>query len=194
MQSLRLAIASFPYEPAGAAERQEIMKSPIGRSAALVAATIVSLLVSAPTRAQSAQSAQGALTDERAVVATVTRFLDGIHTRDTSLIRSTVVAGATLVPVGGPTGLGAPSAIDGIIERAGKGTGPGNDERIDTPKVQIDDQLASLWAYFTLSGPGETKIDRCGVNLFLLRKAPDGWKIFQIAATSRTEGCRAIGT
>ena len=70
--------------------------------------------------------------------------------------------------------------------------GPGNDERIETPKVQIDDQLGSLWAYFTLTRGGETKIDSCGVNLFLLRKGPDGWKVFQIANTRRTEGCRAI--
>jgi hypothetical protein len=79
-----------------------------------------------------------------------------------------------------------------VIERTGKGTGPGNDERIEKPEVQIDDQLASLWAYFTLTRAGETKIDRCGTNLFLLRKGPDGWKVFQIAATSRTEGCRPI--
>jgi hypothetical protein len=104
-------------------------------------------------------------------------------------MRSTVVPGATLVPVGGPTGLGAPSAIDAIIERTGKGTGPGNDERIETPTVQIDEQLASLWAHFTLTRPGETRIGVCGVNMFLLRKGPDGWKIFQIATTSRTEGC-----
>lgn len=166
---------------------REVMSSLIGRAAAVVAVAVASL--AAPTHAR----AQGAQSDERAIVATVTKFLDGIRTRDTSLMRSTVVAGATLVPVGGPAGLGAPSPIDGIIERAGKGSGPGNDERIDMPKVQIDEQLASLWAHFTLSGPGETKIDRCGVSLFLLRKAPDGWKIFQIAATSRTEGCRAIG-
>jgi hypothetical protein len=159
------------------------MNSLIGRSAAPAVVAIASLLAAVPARAQG---------DERAVVSAVTRFLDGIRTRDTTLMRSTVVAGATLAPVGGPTGLGAPAAIDGIIERTGKGTGPGNDERIATPKVQIDDQLASVWAYFTLTRPGETRIDACGVNLFLLRKGPDGWKIFQIAATSRTEGCRAI--
>lgn len=88
--------------------------------------------------------------------------------------------------------LGAPSTIDAVIERTAKGTGPGHDERIERPKVQIDDQLASLWAYFTLTRAGETKIDFCGTNLFLLREGPDGWKVFQIAATSRTEGCRAI--
>ena len=159
------------------------MSSLISRSTILVAVAIASLLAATPARAQD---------DQGAIVAAVTRFLDGIRTRDTSLMRSAVVSGATLMPVGGPTGLGAPSAIDGIIERTGKGTGPGNDERIESPKVQIDGQLASLWAYFTLTRPGETRIDVCGVNMFLLREGPDGWKIFQIAATSRKEGCRAI--
>ena len=159
------------------------MRSLVSRSTVPVAGAIASLLAAAPAHAQN---------DAHEIVAAVTAFLDGIRTRDTSLMRSTVVSGATLVPVGGPTGLGAPSAIDGIIERTGKGTGPGNDERIEAPKVQIDEQLGSLWAYFTLKGPGATKIDVCGINVFLLRKGPDGWKIFQIAATSRTKGCRAI--
>ena len=153
------------------------------RGPALVAVAIASLLAATPARAQ---------TDERAVVTVVTNFLDGIRTRDTSLMRSTVVAGATLVQVGGPTGLADPVAIDAVIARTGTGTGPGNDERLDTPRVQIDEPLASLWAYFTLTRPGSTGIDVCGVGVFLLRKGPDGWKIFQIAATSRTDGCRAI--
>lgn len=159
------------------------MNSLISRSTAVAAVAIASLLAATPARAQS---------DERVIVATASKFLDGIRSRDTALMRSTVVAGATLVPVGGPTGLDAPVAIDGIIERTGRGTGPGNDERMEAPKVQIHGQLASLWAYYTLSRPGETGIAACGFHLFLFRKGPDGWKIFQIAATSRTEGCRAI--
>lgn len=151
---------------------------------------IASLATATPARAQMDQRAP---MEEREVVGAVMNFLDGIHMRDTSLMRSTVAPGATLVPVGGPMGLGAASAIDAIIERTGKGTGPGNDERIEMPKVQIDQQLASVWAYFTLTRPGSTMIDACGYNLFLLRKSTDGWKIFQIAATSRTDGCKAIG-
>src|ERR1700704_6367604 len=119
------------------------MNSLISRSTVLVAVAITSLLAT-PARAQS---------DKLAIVAAVTKFLYGIRTRDTLLMRSTVMSGATLVPVGGLTGLGSPAAIDGIIESTGKGTGPGNDERIETPKVQIDEQLASLWAYFTLTPP-----------------------------------------
>ena len=159
------------------------MHSLISRHTALVAVAIASLLDAAPARAQN---------DEHAIVAAVTVFISAIRTRDTALMRSTVATGATLVPVGGPTGLEAPSTLDAFIERIGKGTGPGNDERIDSPRVQIDDQLASLWAYFTLTRPGDTGISACGANLFLLRKASDGWKIFQIANTRRTEGCRPI--
>ena len=161
-----------------------MVNSLISRSTTLAAVAIVSLLAARPARAQN---------DERAVVGAVTKFLDGLRTRDTSRIRSTVVSGATLVSVGGPTGLDTPTAIDGIIERTGKGTGPGNDERMEMPRVQIDEALASLWAYYTLTRPGHTKVDACGDDVFLLRKGSDGWKIFQIAATSRTEGCRAIG-
>ena len=156
----------------------------ISRSTVLVAVAIASLLAATPARAQS---------DERAIVAVVTKFLDGLRMRDTARMRSTVVSGATFVSVGGTTGLEAPSAIDGIIERTGKGTGRGIDERLEVPKVQTDEQLASLWAYRTLTLPGHTTIDYCGHDVYLLRKGPDGWKIFQIAGTSRTEGCRAIG-
>lgn len=169
------------------------MNSRVSRSTVLVAVAMTSLNAAAPARAQSAPRAQSMQSDERAVVATVTKFLDGLRTRDTARMRSTVVSGATFVPVGGPTGLEAPSAIDGIIERTGKGTGPGIDERLETPKVQIDEQLASLWAYRTLTLPGETKIDDCGHDVYLLRKGPDGWRIFQIAGTNRTKGCRKIG-
>jgi hypothetical protein len=56
-----------------------------------------------------------------------------------------------------------------------------------------DRRAASLsLGVFTLTRPDETNIDVCGVNMFLLRKGPDGWKIFQIAATSRTDGRRKI--
>src|SRR6185437_13197933 len=101
------------------------MNSLISRSTALVAMACTSLLAAAPARAQG---------DERAIVSVITTFLYGIRTRDTTLMRSTVAAGATLVPVGGPTGLAPLSTLDGFIERIGAGSGPGNDERIENPK------------------------------------------------------------
>lgn len=140
-------------------------------------------LAAAPVHAQS---------DERAVIGVVTKFLDGMRTRDTASMRATVVPGAELVTAAGPTGLGKPSAVEAFIDRIGSSSGPGNEERIQDPKVLIDGPLASLWAYFTLTRPGETTINHCGVDSFLLRKGPDGWKIFHVADTHRTEGCTPI--
>jgi len=139
--------------------------------------------VAAPARAQS---------DEQAVIAVVTHFFDGMRARDTALLRSTVVPTTMLESVSGPTGLGQPTPIDQFIDRVGKGTGPGGNEVIKDPKVHVDGSIASLWAYFTLTRGGETKINHCGIDSFLLRKGPDGWKIFHIADTHITEGCTPI--
>ena len=133
-----------------------------------------------------------AQSDEQAVVAVVTKFFDGMRTRDTALLRSTVVPSTTLQSATGPTGLGRTTTIDDFIDRIGKGTGPGGNEQIKDPKVQIDIPLATLWAYFTFKRGGQTQIDHCGVDLFVLRKGTDGWKIFQVADTHRTEGCAPI--
>ena len=160
--------------------------APITAAIAVIAsiAAIASIAFVAPANAQS--------TDERAVVAVVKQFFDGMRTRDTALMRSTVAPGAVLRSAGGPTGIGDASTVDAFIERIGKGTGPGNDEQIDNPRVLIDGQLASLWAYFTLVRGGMTTINHCGIDEFLLSKGPDGWKVFFISDTHRTEGCTPI--
>ena len=145
---------------------------------------VASLAISgAPLHAQS---------DQKAVIAVVNRFFDGMRTRDTGLLRSIVVPTTVLSTVPGQNGVIQPRSIDDFIGRIGKGTGPGGDERMKNPKVQSDGELASLWAYFTYTRPGETKINHCGIDEFLLRKGADGWKIFDVADTHRTEGCTPI--
>jgi hypothetical protein len=151
------------------------------RIAALAAAGLA--LFAASARAQS---------DDKEVIAKVNRFFDGMRTRDTALLRSLVVPSTPLVTAPGQDGMIQPHPIDDFIGRIGKGTGPGGDERMQDPKVQSDGQMAELWAYFTYTRPGETQINHCGIDLFLLRKGPDGWKIFYIADTHRTEGCAPI--
>lgn len=161
------------------------------RHLAPIPAAFAAIVLATPVHAQAPAPAP-AQTEEGAVVAVVKRFFDGMRTRDTTLMRSTVAPGAVLRSAGGPTGIGDPSTVDAFIERIGKGSGPGNDEQIENPKVFIDGQLASLWAYFTLVRGGQTTINHCGIDEFLLGKGPDGWKVFFISDTHRTEGCSAI--
>jgi len=157
----------------------------IDRVAALAALALVSINGLTATRL-SAQS------DEQAVIAVATHFFDGMRARDTALMRSTVVPSTMLVIPGGTTGFQERMSVDEFIGGIGKGTGPGGDERMRAPKVQIDGPMAALWAYYTYTAGGQTKMDHCGIDAFLFRKGPDGWKIFNLAGTIRTTGCTPI--
>jgi hypothetical protein len=144
--------------------------------------TILAGLVAISAQAQS---------DEQAVKAVVNKMFDGMRSRDTAMMRSSMVPATVLERVT-PTGLGDPIQMSQFIDRVGQGTGPGGNEQIAEPKVQIDGGLASLWAYYTFTPGDKTQIDHCGVDAFLLRKGSDGWKIFHISDTSRSEGCTPV--
>jgi hypothetical protein len=164
---------------------QRIRALRVGRAAALVALALVSIdgFTATAARAQS---------DDQAVIAVATHFFDGMRARDTALMRSTALPSTMVVIPGGPTGIQVQITVDQFVNSVGKGTGPGGDERLRDPKVQIDGPMASLWSYYTYTEGGQTKIDHCGIDAFLFRKGPDGWKIFNLAGTIRTTGCTPI--
>lgn len=147
---------------------------------------LLTALAAVPSRAADAQS------DEQAIKTVLTHMFDGMRTRDTALMRSTIVPSTILERTSATGELGEPIPMGKFIERVGAGTGPGGDERIKDPKIQIDGPLASVWTYYTFTPGGKTQLDHCGVDAFLLRKGADGWKIFHIADSSRNEGCVPI--
>lgn len=157
------------------------------RGALTVALGTLALLLLGAFWAPAAQ----AQSDEQAVITVVNHFFDGMRTRDTALLRSTSLP-STVLQTAGAAGVSAPMTIDQFVERVGKGTGPGGNEVIKDPKVQSDGEMASLWAYFTYTRGGETQINHCGIDEFLLRKGPDGWKVFYVADTHRTQNCAPI--
>jgi hypothetical protein len=133
-----------------------------------------------------------AQSDKQTVLAVATRFFDGMRGRDSATMRSTVVPTTTLVIPDGPPGFEKPITIDQFIKMATKGTGPGGDERITNPVVQIDGPMASIWAYYTFTPGGKTAIDHCGIDAFMLEKDGGTWKIFNIAGTIRKTNCTPI--
>ena len=61
------------------------------------------------------------------------------------------------------------------------------DEQIFNIEVRIDDNLATLWTDYNLYVREE--FSHCGVDAFQLFKGVNGWQIFHVSDTRRTEGC-----
>jgi hypothetical protein len=127
--------------------------------------------------------------DERAVLATVDRLLGGINTRDAAAIGATLRAegGATVVTEA-ENGATTVRTLPWPELLARFQPGPETfDERISSPAVEIDGDMAMVWApyVFRLNG----KVHHCGTNHVGLVRENGTWKIASLAWTSRTTGC-----
>ena len=60
-------------------------------------------------------------------------------------------------------------------------------ERITNPAIEIDGDIAMVWAPFTIDVGG--KIVACGTDHFDLVREGGAWKILNITFSSRTSGC-----
>ncbi len=60
-------------------------------------------------------------------------------------------------------------------------------ERISRPVVEIDDDIAMVWASFVVSVGG--KVTNCGVDHFDLVRENGTWKVMNLTFSSRTAGC-----
>lgn len=61
------------------------------------------------------------------------------------------------------------------------------EERISDPLVEIDDDVAMVWAPFVVRVGG--KVSNCGVDHFDLVRENGTWKVMNLTFSSRTTGC-----
>ncbi|MEO7564539.1 MAG: hypothetical protein ABIR63_04580 [Sphingomicrobium sp.] len=101
---------------------------------------------------------------------------------------------ALAYPDGRVTAVGAlPSGFSGLrqssfTEFAAKLTPSGAfRERITNPAIEIDGDVALVWAPFTVESGG--KVASCGYDHFDLVRQNGAWKIMNITFSSRTTGC-----
>jgi len=77
--------------------------------------------------------------------------------------------------------------LDGFATSVG-GASPGDfDERLGNPQIRIDDNLATVFTPYAFYLKGQ--VSHCGVNVFLVARTGDEWKIIGLADTRRTQGC-----
>jgi predicted enzyme related to lactoylglutathione lyase len=89
---------------------------------------------------------------------------------------------------------GAPFArvntLNDFLASIGSAKGRGLEERIYTPKIRIDDNLAVVWVYYDFRVGGQ--ISHCGVDAYHVVRLAEGWRILEIVDTQRREGCADI--
>jgi hypothetical protein len=150
-------------------------------SAAWVAAF---LFFVAPVAAQSPQ--------EKEVLASVRAFLAAMKAKDTvgmklaldpvsrfTLLRSTP-NGTQVMNLSGADFLRAVSDPQG----------PTYDEPIRKPVVQIDGDLATVWAEYQVRLEAG-KVHHCGYDSFQMARLGGRWRILNVSDTYREEGCGA---
>lgn len=144
----------------------------------LFAAAIAASLLTAPLPAQTPA--------EQAVLAPVNAMFDGMTKRDSAIIKDAFIPGATMVLM--RDGTPAQMTADAFADRIGHPAHPSTakiEERIHSPLIRIDNDLAVVWAPFDFLIDG--KVDHCGTDLFNLVRANGKWLIASIADTGRKD-------
>ncbi len=145
------------------------------------AIAVATVLVSAPPL-----HAQG---DRAQVLAAVTGFLEGMKARDTVRIASVIdsVTRFTLIRPG-PSG-NRIIVLKGsdFLKIATRTDQPPLDEPIRNAKVEIDGDLASVWAEYQVRRDG--KVTHCGYDSFQLARLAGTWKIINVSDSFRQQGC-----
>lgn len=129
--------------------------------------------------------------EEAAVLAPIHAMFAGLAARDGGAVAAqTRPEGHVAVAVEKPDGTRSIRNL-GWAEFAG-GIKPGPEkyeERIFNPAVEIDGDIAMVWAPYSFLIDG--KVHHCGTNHFDLVRENGQWKVLNITWSQRTTGCTA---
>lgn len=134
--------------------------------------------------------AQRSPSSEREVIAVVEDLFGAMRTRDRARLERALAPQVMLTVADGARGASAaPVDRAAIVDRftAGDHT---NDERIWSPEVRIDGDIATLWAPYTFRRDGA--LSHCGYDAFQLMRQDGRWVIVAIAYTRALDGCEAF--
>jgi cyanophycinase len=127
--------------------------------------------------------------EEREVVAAVQKLFDAMRAADTVALRAVLHPDARLSAASQREAQPALRTVsaDEFIRAVARAEAR-LDERFREPEVRIDGNLASVWTYYDFF-QGET-FSHCGIDAFHLERTSGGWRVLQIAYTTRQERCR----
>lgn len=125
------------------------------------------------------------------VKATIDQLFDGMRANDSLMLKSALYEQVTLKTVAsskeGENFLQEADIKDFIKAVGTKRPGVKFDERLAGYDIKIDGDMAMAWTPYSFYV--NDKFSHCGVNVFILMKTADGWKITAITDTRRKTGC-----
>lgn len=128
--------------------------------------------------------------DASQVQSTIDQLFTGMRSGDSSLVRNSFVANATLQTVAisadGSVKIQR-SSVDGFAKAVGTPHTDVWDEQVYDLVIKVDGPMATVWAPYKFYR-GDT-FSHCGVNAFILIKDQNQWKIESITDTRRKEQC-----
>ncbi len=125
--------------------------------------------------------------DDQAVLAPINQLFAGFSAGDSAGVLRVVY------PDGRVTAVGTLRSGNGLrqqswTEFAGRlKPGEGFQESISDPAIEVDGDIAMVWAPFVVRVGG--KVSNCGVDHFDLVRENGAWKVMNISFSSRTAGC-----
>jgi hypothetical protein len=133
---------------------------------------------------------EGDLADaEEAVRNVVLGLMQAMHESDGNAVRQFFSDNGRLLHTEA-TGKVTVWTVEGFSKMISESVKGSMEEKITSIDISIDDHLASVWAGYEFYL--NNTLHHCGVDAIQLIRTPAGWKILQIAGTSR-EDCSASG-
>jgi hypothetical protein len=129
--------------------------------------------------------------EEKEVLKTIENLFDGMRKSDSTMVRNTFHSSARLQTAffnKENKSILMTSSINDFVKSVGTPHSEIYDERIISYKINIDENLATVWTEYAFYVGA--KFSHCGVNAFQLFKTEEGWKIIQVTDTRRKEGCK----
>lgn len=118
---------------------------------------------------------------------TAEKFFEGLNTKDTAMIRSTLfeeVELATVVKGSKPVKV---ESVDHFMQSVARSKDMDLEERVSNYEILMDEEMAIVWAPYRFYVNGQ--LSHCGVNALTLVLTDQGWRIHNIIDTRRKENC-----
>lgn len=151
------------------------------KSIVAVMATVLMVSTAAPSPAQEEQD------EVRAVVGAL---FDAMRQADSAAVRELFHPQMQQMASSGERG-GVPfvgfGQVDRFVQLVGEAEPGALDEHIGPPEIRVDDHLATVFTPYAFHYNGS--LMHCGVNVFLIARVEENWRIVGLADTRREQGC-----